>query len=77
MQQTFRRQLLALGGLTGGTAVVDQQCQQFIRGVLAVPPAMRPHTEAVLDVLLSNRVVSATAAYFVDTFDAAVWRVTP
>lgn len=77
MQQIFRRQLLALGELTGCTAAVVQQCQQFIRGVLAAPLAMRPHTEAVLDVLLFNRVGAATAACFAETFDAAVWRIAP
>ena len=76
MQQSFRRQLLALGQLRGETELVDRQCQQFIRSVLEARMDARPNTESVLDVLQSNRVSAAVAARFTNTFDAAVWHAT-
>ena len=73
MQQSFRRQLLALGQLRGDVESVDRTCQQFIRSVLEANVDARPNTESVLDVLQSNRVSTAVAARFTKTFDVAVW----
>ena len=74
MQQVYRRQLLALGRLGGDEELLDAQCQRFIRTALAARLNTRPHTEAVLDVLLSSGASSAVAARFVGAFDEAVWR---
>ena len=76
MQQSFRRQLFALGRLGGSADLTDLQHQEFIQSVLAVDINLRPHTEAVLDVLLTCGVSPASAARFVESFDAAVWRQT-
>jgi hypothetical protein len=73
MQQLFRRQLLALGSLRGDAARVDDECQRFIRSVLASDVDSRPTAEGVLDVLQRNGVASAVAARFTATFEAAIW----
>ena len=75
MQQAFRRQLLALGRLGGSQELADSHCRQFIRSVLAASIDVRPHTEAVLDVLRSSGAPTAATTRFTETFEAAVWPI--
>lgn len=73
MQQTFRRQLLALGTLNTDETLAAAQCRTFIASVLATGIELRPSTEGVRDVLQSNHAPTDATARFVATFEAAVW----
>jgi hypothetical protein len=73
MQQTFRRQLLALGTLSNDGALAAAQCRAFIASVLAADISRRPSIEGVRDVLQSNRAPAAAVDRFVANFEAAVW----
>lgn len=75
MEQTYRRQLLALGRLDGEHDEVDTRAREFIRDVLAGPLTSRPNTQGVEDVLSSSGAAAATVARFAHAFHAAVWDV--
>ncbi len=72
MQQILRRQLLALGTLSGDQTIAEVQCRTFIDSVLAVTIDIRPSTTGVNAVLQSNRARANAIARFLAAFEAAL-----
>ncbi len=72
MQQTYRRQLLALSRMQHPERDIDARCTAFVESVLAGAKEARPDAEGVRDVLMSIGISAPAAGRFADTYEVAV-----